>query len=64
LYELQVKENPYSPALQSKCVLHESGRFEYPLADGFFVLWKVDSETFSVFPSQMSVMILGLEHRT
>jgi len=61
---IQARENPYAPELQSRCTIHENELIEYPLGEGVIVLWKVRSQTFGIFPSQIYVVILSIERRT
>jgi len=60
---LQDTGNPYSPEIQHKCVMRGNDRFEYPLKDGYFLLWKVYSRPVqhSELHFEMEVLLLSLE---
>jgi len=38
--------NPYSPDIQEKCILLAHERLEYPLGDGYVLIWKIHCESF------------------
>jgi hypothetical protein len=62
---LKRTENPYSPALQEKCVIREYDLFEYPLGDRFYLLWKVHSTPLlhSELEFEMEVFLLSIERK-
>jgi hypothetical protein len=43
-----LQASPYDPALQRRCLLHESDLFEYPLDGGFSIFWRVRDRNLSV----------------
>ena len=64
---LKGTENPYAPELQKKTVDCGNEVLEYPLGDGFYLLWKVHSKPVhhSVFrfEKEDEIFLLGFEHR-
>jgi hypothetical protein len=62
---LQKSENPYSPDIQERCVVHSHDLLEYPLKDGFFLLWKIHSQPMrhSELQFETEVFLLSIERR-
>jgi len=54
-----LQTNPYDPALQRQCLLHDGDLFEYPLDGGFSIFWRVRDRNLSITDvSGMTVWLL------
>ena len=57
---LRVQANPYEPALQRECILHEGDLFEYPLDGGVSIFWRVHHPSLSVTELEMTVWLIKI----
>ena len=60
---VQLQANPYDPALQEECLLHEEGRLEYPLHGGKSIPL-IQDQSLSVTELNMEVWLLAVDRST